>query len=115
MMTADTFFTLMLYGCGAIVVTAALYVIIELVVFEVRWRKGELAAGDPPTAEELAEIEELRRPGVLHLGGRDSAVARHFEAPIRQNPISRFGGGQTVGSPQSSAVVRRWRDERTEV
>ena len=114
MTTTDTLLTLMLYGCSAVLVAGALYVIIELVAFNLRSRKRELAAGDPPTTEELAEIEELRRPGVLNLGGRESAAARHFEAPVRQNPLSRFGGGSTVDSPQSSAVIRRWRDDRTE-
>ena len=105
----DPIFTLALYGFVAISVGVIIYTVVETA-----FRNHRLSTQDPPSDEELEEVEALCRPGVLSLGGRDSAAARHFEAPIRQNPHSRFGGGQTVNSPQSPAVVRRWRDSRTE-
>lgn len=111
----DPIFSLVLQGSLAVLVGIVLYtlaLLVEEIALKIKMRI--MPTGDWPTAEELAEIEELRRPGTLNLGGRESAAARHFEAPIRQNPISRYGGGRTVESPPSEAVVKQWRDQRTE-
>ena len=73
-------------------------------------RARRLASIDPPTAEELAEIEELLgRPGSFSISGPSSASARHF--------ASYQGRGQRLGqggarSNHEARIVDAWHHRR---
>ncbi|MEM1182792.1 MAG: hypothetical protein AAGM22_30890 [Acidobacteriota bacterium] len=78
--------------------------------FREAFRQWKLSRLDPPSADELDAVRELRRPGLVNLG-RDSAGARHFERETpAQRGDGRHGGGVGVYSPK---LVKGWRQRRT--
>lgn len=72
-------------------------------------RARRLSEEDPPTAEELAEVEALRLAGPFHLPGRTSAAARHFEETDHQVDRGSRGGPGCYEPP----FVDSWRDQRS--
>lgn len=92
---------------GAVLVLAVV-LLGELVRSALRDRR--LEQHDPPTREELEEIEALRRAGGFHLGGRGSAAARHFEGRRLQRGGANREGSRGTYEPY---LTESWRDERS--
>lgn len=73
------------------------------------WRARQLSRQDPPTEEELEEIEALRRSGSFGLSGPRSAAARHFGQYQGRGQRRGQGGAR---SNHEARVVDSWRHRR---
>ncbi|MDA8020863.1 MAG: hypothetical protein MPN21_25790 [Thermoanaerobaculia bacterium] len=98
---------------GIFLVTCALLLILALAlsIWKSRWRSTRLALQNPPTDDELAEVEALRIAGSFRLSGRTSAPARHFEGtPF---PLEGKGGAGATGCYEPT-FIESWRDRQSD-
>ena len=74
------------------------------------WRQWQLSREQAPSTEELDEVRELRRPGTMHLSGRTSAMARHFETAPSHVSRTRRQDVWSLAPPRE----QQWRDSRSD-
>ena len=72
------------------------------------WRNWRLSRIDPPTKEELEEIEKMMRTGSYRLRGSSSAVSRHFGHSTKTDSDRNYGGTRNL---HEATVVDSWRDD----